>query len=301
MFDFQANEQASEVRPRPVLALATSVAIHATVVLAALALTFSDGMIERPRPARAMILLSPPPTLPTPHAVPLPARRIDPTPLREFRVPAIRLAAAPLPEPAPIPIPVPRIPLPEVPRPLLPPVEVAHLAAAPLPPPQPLRIDNLAPLAAPPTATGSAMNRTSGALRSSGFEQTAMEASPHLRARRLTGEGFDDATLIAAVQPRHGSIAPALPVTRPVEILSKPRAAYTDDARRQRIEGEVLLQILFAASGEVRVLGTVRGLGHGLDESAIATAEAIRFRPAERAGIAADSTAIVHIVFQLAY
>ena len=58
---------------------------------------------------------------------------------------------------------------------------------------------------------------------------------------------------------------------------------------------------LFAASGPARVLATVRGLGYGLDESAVAAAEAIRFRPAERAGIPADSTAIVHIVFQLAY
>lgn len=128
-----------------------------------------------------------------------------------------------------------------------------------------------------------------------------METSPHPRAPRLLGEGFDDATLIAAIEPHRAGVASALQVTRSVEILSKPRPAYTEDARRQRIEGEILLKILFAASGEVRVLSTVRGLGHGLDESAIAAAEAIRFRPAERAGIAVDSTAIVHIVFQLAY
>ena len=90
-------------------------------------------------------------------------------------------------------------------------------------------------------------------------------------------------------------------LTRPVEILSKPKPAYTEEARRRQIEGEVLLEILFSASGQVRVLGTVRGLGQGLDESAIAAAEAIRFRPAERGGVPADSTAIVHIVFQLAY
>jgi TonB family protein len=107
--------------------------------------------------------------------------------------------------------------------------------------------------------------------------------------------------MVPADQPHHAGTALALPVTRSVEILSKPRPVYTEEARRQRIEGEVLLQILFAASGEVHVLRIVRGLGHGLDESAIAAAEAIRFRPAEQAGIAADSNAIVHIVFQLAY
>ena len=59
--------------------------------------------------------------------------------------------------------------------------------------------------------------------------------------------------------------------------------------------------MIFAATGEARVLGVVRGLGHGLDESAAAAARAIRFRPAERGGEAVDFKAIVHIVFQLAY
>jgi hypothetical protein len=45
----------------------------------------------------------------------------------------------------------------------------------------------------------------------------------------------------------------------------------------------------------------VRGLGHGLDETAAAAARNIRFRPARRSGDPVDFTAIVHIVFQLAY
>jgi TonB family protein len=45
----------------------------------------------------------------------------------------------------------------------------------------------------------------------------------------------------------------------------------------------------------------VRGLGHGLDEAAIAAANKMRFKPALRNGQAVDSTAVVHVVFQLAY
>jgi hypothetical protein len=45
----------------------------------------------------------------------------------------------------------------------------------------------------------------------------------------------------------------------------------------------------------------VRGLGHGLDETAIAAANKMRFKPAMRAGQPVDSTAVVHVVFQLAY
>jgi TonB family protein len=67
------------------------------------------------------------------------------------------------------------------------------------------------------------------------------------------------------------------------------------------MEGEVLLEVLFAASGEARVLRTIRGLGHGLDENAIAAAREIQFRPAQRDGKATDSTAVVHIIFQLAF
>jgi hypothetical protein len=45
----------------------------------------------------------------------------------------------------------------------------------------------------------------------------------------------------------------------------------------------------------------VRGLGHGLDEAAIAAANKIRFKPALRFGTPVDSTAVVHVSFQMAY
>jgi TonB family protein len=66
------------------------------------------------------------------------------------------------------------------------------------------------------------------------------------------------------------------------------------------IEGEVLLDVMFEASGQIRVLRVVRGLGHGLDESAQRAAQQIRFNPAKRDGQPYDSDAVVHIVFALA-
>jgi len=68
-----------------------------------------------------------------------------------------------------------------------------------------------------------------------------------------------------------------------------------------KIEGEVLVRVNFTAGGEVRVLDVVRGLGHGLDENALHAAQQIKFKPAQREGQPVDSTATVHIVFQLAY
>jgi TonB family protein len=287
VFDFSESRQALGVRRRPVLAIGTSAAIHGAAVGLALALTFSSGFIERPHPLRATVLLTPPPVF---HASPQVALRRDRIPPRVFRAPVTVRIAAPLREPARVA--TLQIPLLEVAQPLLPPVELTQLPAAPAPP---LRTDNFA------AAAKFADNRAAAAVVSSGFEQMAPEHPHRASVLALSGEGFGDATMLPAIQIHHAGLAAALPVTRSVEILAKPRPAYTEDARRQRIEGEVLLEVLFTASGQARVLRTVRGLGHGLDESAIAAAEAIRFRPAERAGVTADSTAIVHIVFQLAY
>jgi len=89
--------------------------------------------------------------------------------------------------------------------------------------------------------------------------------------------------------------------TTPVEITFKPNPVYTDDARSLKLEGEVLLEVSFSATGTLRVNRVVKGLGHGLDEAAMAAANKIRFKPALRSGQPVDSTAIVHVVFQMAY
>jgi TonB family protein len=91
------------------------------------------------------------------------------------------------------------------------------------------------------------------------------------------------------------------PATSAVEITFKPNPVYTQEARDLKLEGEVLLEVEFSAAGQLHVNRVVRGLGHGLDEAAVAAANKIRFKPATRSGQAVDSTAIVHVVFQLAY
>src|ERR1017187_7851231 len=91
------------------------------------------------------------------------------------------------------------------------------------------------------------------------------------------------------------------PPTSPVEITFKPQPVYTDEARGLKLEGEVLLEVMFSANGTLQVNRVVRGLGHGLDEAAIAAANKMRFKPALRNGQPMDSTAVVHVLFQLAY
>ncbi len=61
------------------------------------------------------------------------------------------------------------------------------------------------------------------------------------------------------------------------------------------------MEVIFGANGQLHVNRVVRGMGHGLDEAAVAAANKMRFKPAQRNGQPVDSTAIVHVLFQLAY
>jgi TonB family protein len=115
----------------------------------------------------------------------------------------------------------------------------------------------------------------------------------------VVAAGFGDRSATPAPVPK-AHTAPAVAALTPVEILNKPKPAYTDEARQLRLEGEVLLEVVFQANGQLRVLRVVRGLGHGLDESALRAAQQIRFHPARRGGQPVDSTATVHMVFELA-
>lgn len=85
----------------------------------------------------------------------------------------------------------------------------------------------------------------------------------------------------------------------PFTILSKPKPAYSDEGRKRHIEGEVQLDVVFMANGQLKVLGVTRGLGYGLDEAAIQAAEKIQFLPAKRGGQPVDYPAKLRIIFQL--
>jgi TonB family protein len=97
---------------------------------------------------------------------------------------------------------------------------------------------------------------------------------------------------------QQASVAPAT-ITN-LELLSKPPAEYTSEARQLKVQGDVVLRVTFTANGRVVVQGVVHSLGHGLDEEARRVAEQIRFRPATRNGQAVDLTTNITISFQLA-
>jgi TonB family protein len=141
----------------------------------------------------------------------------------------------------------------------------------------------------------------SGVVASAGFGNgTALVDNRPAFHGTVRTAGFGDADVPA---PPTANNRPAQSVTAriiPAEILSKPVPIYTEEARRMRIEGEVLVQAVLEASGRVQVLKIVHGLGHGLDEEAVRKAAEIRFKPATRDGQPSDSTVVLHIIFQLA-
>lgn len=138
-----------------------------------------------------------------------------------------------------------------------------------------------------------------GTIASAGFGNGIAQGDNRNRGGSVQTAGF------GAQELSHGGAkvaqADSGPATTQVEIISKPSPIYTDEARRLKLEGEVLLEVLFGANGQVHVNRVVRGLGHGLDEAAVTAASQMRFKPAQRIGSPMDSTAIVHVVFQLAY
>jgi TonB family protein len=139
--------------------------------------------------------------------------------------------------------------------------------------------------------------RSAGPVADAGFSGAPASRGTSARdVRDVRSSGFDTQ---AAPRGTPARPAPTGPVDVPVEILFKPTPAYTDEARTLKLEGDVVLEVEFSATQEVRVLRVVRGLGHGLDESATKAANQIRFKPAQANGKAVDFHATLHIVFRL--
>lgn len=149
--------------------------------------------------------------------------------------------------------------------------------------------------------TGGA-NGARGTVASTGFGNGTANPPPGGGGGRrgaVQTTGFGDAT--APVEaPKKKPVASENPTTT-VEILDKPHPVYSTEGRNLKIEGDVVLDLVFLASGQVQVRGVVSGLGHGLDESAVQAAKQIRFKPAKRDGRPVDFPARVRIVFRMAY
>jgi len=85
----------------------------------------------------------------------------------------------------------------------------------------------------------------------------------------------------------------------PPQLLREVRPAYTDDARRRGIEGDVVLEIVVGRDGRVASLRVKSGLGAGLDQRAIEAVRQWRFSPARRQGQPVEVVVEVSVEFKL--
>jgi TonB family protein len=139
-----------------------------------------------------------------------------------------------------------------------------------------------------------------GTVASTGFGNGTANPPPGGgRKGTVVAGGFTDQN--AAAEAPKKKAAAGGPADTPVEILGKPRPEYTPEGRSLKIEGDVVIDLVFLANGSVQISHVVSGLGHGLDESAIKAAQQIHFKPAKLASQPVDFPARVRIEFRLAY
>jgi TonB family protein len=139
-----------------------------------------------------------------------------------------------------------------------------------------------------------------GTVASTGFGNGIANPPPSGgRHGMVQSGGFADAT-VADNTPKKKAASGDAPTTM-VDILDKPHPQYSAEGRTLRLEGDVVLDLVFQADGTVQVNRVISGLGHGLDEAAVRAAQQIKFKAAKRDGQPVDFPARVRIEFRLAY
>jgi periplasmic protein TonB len=86
---------------------------------------------------------------------------------------------------------------------------------------------------------------------------------------------------------------------RPPELLYKTEPEYSDDARKAKVQGKVVLLIEVDARGAARNIRVTESLGLGLDERAASAVAQWRFRPALRNGAPVAAPVLVEVLFRL--
>jgi TonB family protein len=88
-------------------------------------------------------------------------------------------------------------------------------------------------------------------------------------------------------------------ITPPQVINPHAEAEYSDKARRNHVEGTVLLSLLVNTDGMPTDIKVIHPLGSGLDEQAIEAVQKWRFHPAMKDGNPVEQTISVEVSFHL--
>jgi TonB family protein len=89
------------------------------------------------------------------------------------------------------------------------------------------------------------------------------------------------------------------PGITPPKIISKREPAYSEQARKAKLEGSVLLSLVIDENGKPIDIKVVRSLGMGLDEKAIEAVKQWRFEPGKKDGKPVSIASQIQITFHL--
>jgi len=109
------------------------------------------------------------------------------------------------------------------------------------------------------------------------------------------GQGGDDYN---GPGGRRGSDVVTTVDTKPIA-LNLPRPNYTEEARKNKIQGTVRARVLVSSDGMVKQVTILRGLPDGLNEEAIRAAFQMRFRPATKGGRAVAFWTTLEVDFNI--
>jgi TonB family protein len=112
----------------------------------------------------------------------------------------------------------------------------------------------------------------------------------------------DDGSLLRIVDPvdETETVFSSKQVDTRVVIKAQPRPSYTREARRNSVEGNVILKLVLSGTGKVGRIRVVRGLPFGLTENAIKVACKLEFKPAVKDGKPVSQWLQVEYAFRLA-
>ncbi len=85
----------------------------------------------------------------------------------------------------------------------------------------------------------------------------------------------------------------------PPTVLYRVEPTYSEEARKAKYQGVVVLSAIVRKDGTIEIVKVVRGLGLGLDENAIQALKQWKFRPGMRNGVAVDVALNIEVNFSL--
>jgi protein TonB len=177
-------------------------------------------------------------------------------------------------------------------------------APKPVEPPPPAPAPEPLPQVVAPVATAPADTRDrAGALNDPPLESDSHGPGSGSGVGTGQGTGIGEGTG-SGIGPGSGGgtgggpYRPGSGITPPA-ILREVKPDYTEEARRRGLAGDVVLEIIVRADGNVGTVKLLQGLGSGLDQRAIEAVRQWRFSPARRFGTPVDVIVEVAVEFKL--